>query len=204
MRGPHLDGSHEKIVDFSLVRVIQPSDSDRDIQQALDNGKHVVLSPGIYHLKETATMARPNQVLLGLGFATLIAPSTSIPCIHVRTGVPGVRIAGVMLEASDQSQVSTSQNAGSLLEWGNEGQSDPGEKMNPGALVDIFCRVGGASTADREAVSVNTMMRIHSRHVVGDNLWLWRANHAVLRDGEIANYPAISPLFWHLFKLSKQ
>jgi len=41
-----------------------------------------------------------------------------------------------------------------------------------------------------------TMMRLHSGHVVGDNLWIWRADHATLGPGEKANYPEISPIFW--------
>jgi hypothetical protein len=39
-------------------------------------------------------------------------------------------------------------------------------------------------------------MRIHSGSIVGDNLWLWRADHAELGKDEEANYPNITSLFW--------
>eukprot|EP00525_Craspedostauros_australis_P012726 CAMPEP_0198124274 /NCGR_PEP_ID=MMETSP1442-20131203/39572_1 /TAXON_ID= /ORGANISM="Craspedostauros australis, Strain CCMP3328" /LENGTH=185 /DNA_ID=CAMNT_0043783651 /DNA_START=1 /DNA_END=555 /DNA_ORIENTATION=+ len=39
-------------------------------------------------------------------------------------------------------------------------------------------------------------MRLHSGNVVGDNIWLWRADHSALAAGERANYPNISPVFW--------
>lgn len=53
--------------------------------------------------------------------------------------------------------------------------ADTGNASNPGVLSDIFCRVGG-SNLDRE-VSTDVMVRIHSDYVLGDNLWLWRADH---------------------------
>ncbi|EJK75402.1 hypothetical protein THAOC_02875 [Thalassiosira oceanica] len=36
------------------------------------------------------------------------------------------------------------------------------------------------------------MVRIHSGNVYGDNLWLWRADHVALAEGEEANFPEIS------------
>ena len=50
------------------------------------------------------------------------------------------------------------------------------------------------------SISTNVMIRIHSGHVLGDNLWLWRADHMALRTGqpgvpdEEANKP---PLDYH-------
>ena len=114
-------------------------------------------------------------------------------------GTSGVRIAGVMLEASEFQQTDNSPyrqivKNSTLLEWGEGGIVDPGTADNPGAMFDIFCRVGGGS-GDRTAIAMESMMRIHSGHVVGDNIWLWRADHSDLAQGEVANYPHISPLF---------
>jgi hypothetical protein len=142
-------------------------------------------------------MKTPNQVLLGLGLASLVAPSNGTPCIHVVSRVAGVRIAGIMLEAIEKdSNVSSLKGVSTLLEWGDEGLHDPGSKEFPGALFDVFCRVGGATVGRRDAIAVDTMMRIHSGNIVGDNLWLWRADHAELGKHEEANYPNISPIFW--------
>jgi hypothetical protein len=43
---------------------------------------------------------------------------------------------------------------------------------DPIFLFDIFCRAGGAI-----AGKVDCMVTINSNNVVGDNLWLWRADH---------------------------
>jgi len=203
---PHTSGELEESRDFSRVRVAKASEPLSRIQEALDEGKDVVLSPGIYYLEETLEIKRSNQVLLGLGLATLAAP-IGRPCIRVAPRTPGVRVAGVMLEApavDPTSRPSTGEGSGSsnpnhwsLLEWGAEGVvNDFGDASNPGSMFDVFCRVGGATTDRRDWISIDTMVRIHSGHVVGDNLWLWRADHGELGDGEDANCPHVSPVFW--------
>lgn len=63
-------------------------------------------------------------------------------------------------------------------------------------MFDIFCRVGGAYSGERKRVAVDYMMRLNSGHIIGDNIWLWRADHAILAPGEAPNYPHISPIFW--------
>ena len=195
LKGPLLDGSNERVINFNKVKMAVPDFPD-EIQKALNAGKDIVLTPGVYHLATTIIMRRSNQVLLGLGLATLVSPRDGSPCITVVPKATGVVIAGVMLEASEAAELDGSyKKVSSLLEWGSKGEEDPGDKQNPGALFDIFCRVGGATTAVRDTISVDTMVRIHSGNVIGDNLWLWRADHALLGDDE-ANYPHISPIFW--------
>ena len=39
-------------------------------------------------------------------------------------------------------------------------------------LYDIFCRSAGAAVGKTDC-----MVTIHSNDVVGDNFWLWRADH---------------------------
>jgi hypothetical protein len=86
-----------------------------------------------------------------------------------------------MLEASEKdSNASSFKGVSTLLEWGDEGVNDPGSKAFTSALFDVFCRVGGATDGRRDAMAVDNMMRIHSGSIVGDNLWLWRADHAEL------------------------
>jgi hypothetical protein len=195
---PLLDGKDDDGVrDFSKVRVVREDEPACRIQEALDEGKDVVLAPGIFALEKTIELRQKGQVLLGLGFATLEAPTDGTPCICVAPGVPGVRIAGIMLEATEKSSSARDNGIKStLLEWGEEGRKDPGCKVDPGALFDVFVRVGGATAGNRANLAVDAMMRIHSGHVIGDNIWLWRADHALLRPNEESNYPHISPIFW--------
>src|SRR5205085_1828070 len=39
-------------------------------------------------------------------------------------------------------------------------------------LHDIYCRVGGYGPGKAQY-----MIKIYDHHVIGDNLWLWRADH---------------------------
>jgi hypothetical protein len=198
--GPLLNGEHEDVRDFGRVRVVRAdSSTTQDIQDALDQGKDVVLAPGIFTLERTLKLRHPDQVLLGLGLATLVAPTDGSPAVHVAPRIPGVRIAGIMLEASERKKTTSLKNSSlTLLEWGDDGDDDrdPGREDRPGGIFDLFVRVGGAVSGDRTRISVDYMIRLHSGHIVGDNLWLWRADHGALGPNEKANYPEISPLFW--------
>jgi len=51
--------------------------------------------------------------------------------------VDGVRISGVLLQAG-------ATHTDTLLEWGTKGY--PGNARNPGAMHDVFARVGGPDT----------------------------------------------------------
>jgi len=217
--GATLDDSDTEIRSFSGVKVAKPylpldadnnyidhddatynKISERDtaitneLQKALDEGKDLVLCPGLFFLTAPLEVKFPNQVILGIGLATLIAPKDGSPCIRVKAKVPGVRIAALMLEASLQDDTSDSPNKNSdgvmsLIDFGEPHVTDDvGDPSNHGLLSDIFTRVGG-SNLEREKVMTDVMVRVHSGHVVGDNLWLWRADHVRLREGEIANVP---------------
>mmetsp|Transcript_23336 Transcript_23336/g.34447 ORF Transcript_23336/g.34447 Transcript_23336/m.34447 type:complete len:680 (+) Transcript_23336:89-2128(+) len=219
--GAQLDSSNDEIRPFSNVKVGKPilpmKDGEyvnhnmatyndliaedekitNDLQQALDEGKDLVLCPGIFFLTKPLVITHANQVILGLGLATLIAPQDGSPCISVKAKTAGVRIAGLMLEASKQQPESggrASDGKSCLLSFGElDVADDAGDADNPGLISDVFTRVGG-SNLDR-AVSTDIMVRVHSGNVVGDNLWLWRADHVKLREGEEPNDPEL-PLYW--------
>ena len=200
--GADLEGNDDEKRPFENVYVAwakeenhgkMDKDVARKINKALAQGKDVVLSPGIYHLDRPIKMKQSNQVLLGIGMATLVAPVDGSPCIQVSSRLEGVRVAGIMFEASKISDKLTT--VASFIEWGVEGitgDKDPGNPSNPGVMSDIFCRVGGSSL-DR-TVSTDVMIRIHSGNVLGDDLWLWRADHVELGPHEEPNF---SPLDYH-------
>ena len=50
-----------------------------------------------------------------------------------------------------------------------------GSAANPSVLSDVFARVGGPGSLD---VRANVMMEVSASHVILDNIWLWRADHA--------------------------
>jgi len=143
-------------------------DSAETINAQLRSGLDVVLSPGIYGLEAPLVLERDDQVLLGLGLATLVAERGTAA---VRVGnASGVRVAGVLLQAGAEPTEA-------LLDWGDA--SFPGDPANPGFLHDVYVRVGGDNDPSQQEVRAGIMARVASGHVVGDNLWLWRADHGV-------------------------
>lgn len=191
---PCSDAPNEEVHDFSRVFVANADCDDvmANVQRALDSGKHVVFTPGIFKLDETIHVRHDNLVLLGIGLATLLSPSNGAPCVAVAPSVSGVRIAGIMFEASERTEMSV--ESSSLLEWGSGNAKCNESCSNPSALFDIFCRVGGNTEGDRKKYHVDCIMRIHTDNVIGDNLWLWRADHAKLMKGERPNFEPI-PLY---------
>jgi hypothetical protein len=137
-------------------------DTAASINRALQAGKHLLLTPGIYPLEASIRITRPGTIVLGLGYPTLQADNGS-PALAIGD-VDGVKVAGVLVEAG-ASRPET------LIQVGEPG-SRRSHAADPIFLWDIFCRVGGA-----RAGGATCMMTINSRDVVGDNFWLWRADH---------------------------
>ncbi len=165
---------------YNIIRSVDVSINE-DLQKALDQGKDLVLCPGIFFLSKSLIVRYNNQVILGLGLATLVAPQDGTPCIRVEPEVSGVRIAGLILEASLQVEkvkgnfftcmskkcsVAAIEEQRCLLEVGNQTTYDPGNVDKPVLIADIFCRVGGSNLI-RQKVETDVMIRIHSGNVVG-------------------------------------
>mmetsp|Transcript_11578 Transcript_11578/g.11949 ORF Transcript_11578/g.11949 Transcript_11578/m.11949 type:complete len:566 (+) Transcript_11578:200-1897(+) len=155
-----------KEIDFSNVYVTQTTDTSSIINEKLSQGLNVVITPAIYTLDDSLYVQYENQVILGLGLATLIAPSNGSPCIRV-ADVSGVRIAGLLLEAGKW------ETKGGMLQVGSSGKFQ-GTESNPVVITDVFARVGGPNTG---VGPVDTMFSINSGYTIIDNTWLWRADH---------------------------
>ncbi len=138
------------------------TDTAATMNAALAQGKHLLLTPGIYHLDASLQVTRASTVVLGLGLPTLI-PDGGTPVIQV-ADVGGVTLAGLLLEAGPASSTT-------LLELGPTG-SMASHSGDPTAMFDVHCRVGGADVG-----TAASCVTINSRDVVLDNTWLWRADH---------------------------
>lgn len=137
-------------------------DNAASINAALGAGKHLLFTPGIYHLESSIRVTRRGTVILGLGYPTLV-PDRGTPAIEV-ADVDGVKLGGILFEAGTA-------NSSTLLQVGEPGNSTSHAK-DPIFLYDIFCRAGGAAVGQ-----ASCFLTIHSNDVVGDNFWLWRADH---------------------------
>ena len=163
-RGTSWGGGNPAGTSISLSQffVVRPGATASQINAALAAGRHLLITPGIYHLSDTIRVTNPNTVVLGLGLATLI-PDTGLPAITV-SDVDGVALAGLLVDAGPN-------NSPVLVDVGPAGSS-AGHAANPTWLTDMFFRVGGAG-AGKATVS----LRINSNDVLVDHTWIWRADH---------------------------
>jgi hypothetical protein len=142
--------------------IIKPSTSAATMNGALVRGKSLIITPGVYHLDSPLHITRANTIVLGLGLATLI-PDGGVSAIDV-DDVDGVTLAGLLIEAGPtNSQV--------LVQIGPPGSSAR-HSSNPTVLNDLFVRIGGAGIG-----KATRSVEINSHDVIGDHLWLWRADH---------------------------
>ena len=146
----------------------------KTINEKLAAGLNVVLQPGIYHLEDSIVVGNANAVLLGVGLATLMAPPDK-PCIQVGD-VDGVKVSGILLQATDKEHA-----APALLQWGSS-KGYSGNAAAPGAVHDVFARVGADEHTE---VGAETMFQINSGNVIIDDTWLWRGDHTI--DGLVYN-----------------
>lgn len=136
------------------------------LNNALNEGKHLLLTPGIYQLDKPLQVNNPDTIIYGLGMATLAITDNNQDSLLKVSDVEGVKINGILLQAGKQSK--------SLLEIGDE-NSDSHED-NPISLADVFFRVGGNTV---ENTSCEVCALINSNNVIGDNFWVWRADHGL-------------------------
>lgn len=165
--GPTWMDNDEKgeLIPIDSFHIANPKiDNAASINKALADGKHILLTPGIYKLDETLTVSNPNTLILGLGLPTLI-PQTGKVALAT-ADVPGIKLAGFMVDAGPEF-------SSTLVQIGPE-KADADYPANPISLHDIYCRVGGAVVGQAEAT-----MTINSNYVIGDHFWLWRADHGV-------------------------
>ncbi|NEC63535.1 discoidin domain-containing protein [Streptomyces sp. SID9727] len=149
-------------IPLSQFYVVKPGATAATINAAVQQGLHLLFTPGIYHVNQTINIDRANTVVLGLGLATII-PDNGVTALKVGD-VDGVKLAGLLIDAGTT-------NSDSLVEVGPEGAS-ASHAANPTSVQDVFVRVGGAG-----AGKATTGMVINSNDTIIDHTWLWRADH---------------------------
>jgi hypothetical protein len=154
------EGTSISIDKFYIAKA--DTDNADTMNQALSEGKNLILTPGIYNIDKPLKVENKNTVILGLGLATITCTNADT-AIKV-ADVDGVSIAGIIVEAGEQGSES-------LIEMGSK-NSTADHSSNPSLLSDVYVRVGGYSTGSCEKGIV-----INSNNVIGDHFWLWRADH---------------------------
>ncbi len=161
----NLAGSFVPLTEFYVAK--PQTDTAETLNAALREGKNLFFTPGIYGLSEELLVDREGCIILGTGLATL-RPENGNACMKV-TAEQDVILAGLLFDAGCKKSPL-------LLQVGVEGNtgSEDASVDVPTVLSDLFFRVGGALT---EPVSVEACAEINNSHVLGDNFWVWRADH---------------------------
>ena len=140
------------------------TDTATTMNNALASGKHLLITPGVYHLSAPLAVNNANTVVLGMGLATLV-PDGGVNAINI-ADVDGVKVAGLLIDAGTVSSPV-------LVRVGPVGSS-ASHASNPTSLHDIFARIGGGTWVGKANVS----MQVNSKDAIIDHIWLWRADHS--------------------------
>ncbi len=167
-KGVSWDGQEDVAGRFIPIQdcyIAKPEIDDADtLNEALGMGKTLIFTPGIYELSKALNVTQEGQIILGMGLATL-QPLNGNECIKISS--EGAILAGILFDAG----INTSEV---LLQVGEKTTKKSEEVSGLISLSDLFFRVGGS---EKEAVSVLACVEINESHVVGDNFWVWRADH---------------------------
>ncbi len=148
---------------ISKFFIASPTTSVLRIDLELALGKNLILTPGVYDLNAPIVVTRPNTIVLGLGFATLIPQQGNAAMIVAN--VPGTKLSGLIFDAGPV-------NSPVLLQVGIL-PGDLGSRASDPTLVqDVFFRIGGA-----EAGSATDSLVVNSSDTILDDIWAWRADH---------------------------
>ncbi|WP_406099141.1 discoidin domain-containing protein [Streptomyces sp. NBC_01013] len=162
-RGVSWNGTPQgESIPLSQFYVVKPGATAATINAAVQQGLHLLFTPGVYHVDQTINIDRANTVALGLGLATII-PDNGVTALKVGD-VDGVKLAGLLVDAGPQ-------NSQVLVQIGPDGASAD-HTANPTTVQDVFIRVGGAG-----AGKATTGMVINNNDTIIDHTWLWRADH---------------------------
>lgn len=167
-------GNPGKILPISEFFVAKPENTVDEINEALQSGKNLLFTPGIYEYDKPIEVVNENTVVLGMGLATIRNTKGNTEMIvHDKSGIV---VAGLLFDAGMTKTDCMVQ----VLDEGTD-------KEIPIQLSDIFCRVGGGDTL--APTQADTCLIIDADDVVGDNFWLWRADHGgqVAWDKNVAN-----------------
>jgi len=138
------------------------TDTAASINAALRSGLNLILTPGVYHLTDSLLVTRPDTIIMGLGFPTLV-PTGRNPSLVI-ADVPGVNVSDIIFDAGTTA-------APTLLAVGTA-TNTLDFSADPSCFYDLSSRVGGATPG-----ATTNCIVINANNVIGDNIWLWRADH---------------------------
>ncbi len=150
-------------------------DSAETLNRALEEGKHLFFPAGRYSLDAPLEVTLGDTVLFGSGYATLKISEKNGDCALRLSDADGIRACGLLADAGKYSK--------NMVVVGEEGEHR--SHSDPIVLSDLFLRIGGAKNVHTET---ETALAIHADDTVGDNFWVWRADHSSGVEWEDVSY----------------
>jgi hypothetical protein len=151
-------------IPLSRFFIARPATPVGEINLALALGKDLVLTPGVYDLNQPIVVTRPDTVVLGQGFATLVPQHGNAALIALPN--VGVKVSGLIVDAGPV-------NSPVLVSVGTPGPAQRAGQ-DPDLIQDVFFRIGGAETTPTSA-TVSLLDNASSSII--DDVWAWRADH---------------------------
>ncbi len=156
---PNTPGSSIPMREFYVAK---PGDSAARINQALGQGLNLYFTPGTYNLTETIRITRPDTVVTGIGFPTLV-PQNGVEAMNI-ANVPGVKVSSLTFDAGTV-------NSPTLMSVGQPGVHTD-FSANPISIQDVFFRIGSSIQGN-----ATTTLAVHADDTLIDHIWAWRADH---------------------------
>ncbi len=123
----------------------------------------------MYHLNSTVNINRANTVVLGLGYATIVADNGALP---MAVGdVDGVKIASLLFDAGPTN------SPGPAARSARSGASG-----NHAAAPDPASPTCSSASAARCAAKASAALIVNNNNTIIDHIWAWRARPRRRRD----------------------
>ena len=173
------EGKVISLDDFYVAK--EGVDSAQTVNRALADGKNILFTPGVYELDEALSVKKSGTILLGIGLATLRSGAGN-ECV-VSDGADDLIIAGLLFDAGtteSEALVRLGAADGAGADGDDTGAADgagadAADGAKPSLLADVYFRVGGI--ASDGPCKTKACIVVDLDNVVGDNLWVWRADH---------------------------
>lgn len=151
-------------IPLNAFYVANERDTSQTLNAAVAEGYHLLFPPGHYLLEKPLEINRANTVVLGLGYATLEIAQGNADCAVKIGDVGGVRLADLLIEggAYSKNMVVVGKTKGYAAQI-------------PNVLSNIYLRIGGVKNAHTQT---DAAMVINANNTIGDNFWIWRADHS--------------------------
>lgn len=139
-------------------------DNSKTLNKALADGKNILFTPGIYNIEETLKVTKKDTIIYGMGLATLETSKGNV--VMNVSDEDGIKVCGLLFDAGEKESTT-------LLQVGDK-KTKVSHGNNPLSFSDVYFRVGGGKYAGK----VKNCVTINSNNVIGDNFWVWRADHS--------------------------